>query len=98
LIVDHGRIIFAIMKLLIHISCAYHDRLLNRITKASPLYYTLINGAKIALADMGGTSKFIEFICDEDEAQMLADTANQFCPEAVPQIKAGKRFPLSQTV
>jgi hypothetical protein len=95
LIVDHGRIIFAIMKLLIHISCAYHDRLLNQITKASPLYYTLINGAKIALA--GGTSKFIEFICDEDEAQMLADTANEFCPEAVPQIKAGRRFPISQT-
>jgi hypothetical protein len=86
------------MKVLIHISCAYHDRLLNQITKASPLYYTLMNGAKIALADVAGTSKFIEFICDADEAQMLVDTAKQFCPEAVPQIEAGRSFPLRQTV
>jgi hypothetical protein len=81
------------MKVLIQISCAYHDRLLNQITKASPLYYTLMNGAKIALADVAGTSKFIEFVCDVDEAQMLADTAKQFCPEAVPQIEAGRSFP-----
>ena len=86
------------MKLLIQISCAYHDCLLTQITKASPLYYTLINGAKIALADIGGTSKFIEFICDADEARMLVDTAAQFCPEAVPQIEAGRSFPLHQTV
>jgi hypothetical protein len=82
------------VKILIQISCANHERLLRTLVGESALYYTLLNGVKIDCADGGGTTKFVEFICDADQARRLLETATQLCPEAAPQIKAGKMLPL----
>jgi hypothetical protein len=53
-----------------------------------------MNAVKIDGPDGTGASKFIEFICNAEQAQRLVDTAAQFCPEAAAQIAAGKSLPL----
>jgi hypothetical protein len=49
------------------------------------VYSTLKNGLKITPSD-GGQSEVIVILCDEEQAEMLRQVANHFCPQAVPEI------------
>ena len=73
------------MKIVIELSPEYHDRLLKYANEASPVYSTLKNGVKIARSD-GDQSEVIVILCDEEQAEMLRQVANHFCPQAVPEI------------
>jgi hypothetical protein len=73
------------MKIVIELSLEHHARLLKYANEASPVYSTLKNGVKIAHSD-GVQSEFIVILCDEEQAEMLRQVANHFCPEAVPDI------------
>ena len=57
------------MKLLIQISGAHHELLLSQLIDESALYSTLMNAVKIDGLDGIGASKFIDFICDTEQAQ-----------------------------
>jgi hypothetical protein len=82
------------VKLLIQISCAHHELLVSHLTSESALYYTLMNGVKIVGSAAAGGSKFIEFICDQEQAERLVEAATRVCPEAAAQIAAGKTLAL----
>jgi hypothetical protein len=73
------------MKPLIEFSIEHWEALLERATEDSPLYSRLKNAAKTG----AGT---IEVLCDLDEAEMLLQVAQHFCPDAVPQIEKDIRL------
>ena len=73
------------MKIVIELPLEHHQRLLKYANEASPVYSTLKNGVKIAHSD-DGQSEVIVILCDEEQAEMLRQVANHFCPEAVPEI------------
>jgi hypothetical protein len=71
--------------MVIELPLEHHERLLKYANEASPVYSTLKNGVKIAHSD-GGQSEIIVILCDEEQAEMLRQVANHFCPQAVPEI------------
>ena len=73
------------MKIVIELPLEHHRRLLKYANEASPVYSTLKNGVKIARSD-DNQSEDIVILCDEEQAEMLRQVANHFCPEAVPEI------------
>jgi hypothetical protein len=92
--IEQVMLTFSAVKLLIKISSTHHELLVSRLTGESPLYYTLMNGVKVDGFAEGGASRFIEFICDAEQAERLVEAATPVCPEAAAQIKAGKMLPL----
>jgi hypothetical protein len=73
------------VKIVIELSVDYHHRLLKYANEASPVYSTLKNGVKIAHSD-SARSEVVVILCDEEQAEMLRQVADHFCPEAVPEI------------
>jgi hypothetical protein len=67
------------VKPLIELSIEQYEALLKRATENSPLYFKLKNSVK--------TQNTIAVLCDRDEAEMLLQVAQHFCPDAVPEIE-----------
>jgi hypothetical protein len=78
-------VVIIAVKIVIELPLEHHHRLLKYANEASPVYSTLKNGVKIAHPG-DGESEVIVILCDEEQAEMLRQVANHFCPEAVPEI------------
>lgn len=68
------------IEVLIEMSAEHHHSLLKRASETSPVYFRLKNAVKT-------DADTILIPCNGDEAQMLLQVAEHFCPEAVSVIQ-----------
>ena len=80
------------MKILLEISPEHYDRLLSGVSEKSALYGVLKNGVVVQSTKKGTQSKMIEILCDKFHARMLRSLAENFSPQAVPQIEKAIRL------
>lgn len=75
------------MKIQIEISRERYDSLLDRVTKESRLYSTLMSAVILRESVAIRPTDTIMTICKDDEAIGLLQLAQQCCPEAASQIE-----------
>jgi hypothetical protein len=81
------------MKVLIEIYPVQYDSLLRRVTEEAAIYSTLKNAVKVQRSSGGMEQEIMAILCDADDAEMLRQAAQEYCPEVVPQIENKMRLP-----
>ncbi len=79
------------MKILVKISPEHYDRLLSGVSEKSLLYDVLKNDVILPTKASTG-AKMIEIFCEKFHARMLRALAENFSPQAVPQIEKAIRL------
>jgi hypothetical protein len=84
------------VKILVDISLAHYDRLLNEFSEDTRMYAILKNG--LVLHHFQGSNEFrtVEILCDKFHARMILAAAEMYCPEAAAEIEESIR--LSRTL
>lgn len=75
------------MKILIQLSLDHHEVLLKHAAEESPAYSIPNKRVKMPVVNDSARAEVIVILCDEDQAEMLRESAKHFCPDDVPQIE-----------
>jgi len=82
----HRTSVFAV-KILIKMPSEQYDSFVAKCNTESGEYSTLINGMVVRDAATG-EKRFIEILCEKDDAVRLLDTAGRCFPDAVPNLRS----------
>jgi hypothetical protein len=73
-------------EMIISLSPIKYKLFLRRISKNSPARFTLAKAKEIDVQASRSSNKWVIF-CDRSNAAALRDAAQEFCPEALPDIE-----------
>jgi hypothetical protein len=63
---------------------------------SSPEFSVLINGCIDRRPKGNDFERFIQILCDKEQAEALLGLATRLCPDAIPAIKRALKFPSKQ--
>jgi hypothetical protein len=83
------------VKVTIELPLERYDRLRYKCDESSPEFSVLMNGCIDRRPNGTGNEfkRFIQILCDRKQAEALLGLATRLCPDAVPAIKRGLKFP-----
>lgn len=71
------------MKITIQLSLDHHVRLMEYASEEFPAYHTPKNGVILDTEE----SRVVVIVCNAGQAELIRDSAKDFCPEAVARIE-----------
>jgi hypothetical protein len=84
------------MKVTIELPLERYDQLRDKCDTASPEFIVLINGCIDRRPKGNQFERFIQILCDKEQAETLLGLATRVCPDAVPAIKRALKVPSNQ--
>ena len=77
------------MKIVVNMSSANYDSLLNKLT----VVYALLKNGIVIYPSEATQDRLVQIACDVGEAEMLLYCAREFCPEAASQFEGAIKTP-----
>jgi hypothetical protein len=81
------------VKVTIEFPLERYDRLRNKCDESSPEFSVLMNGCIDRRPKGNDFERFIEIVCDKEQAEALLGLATRLCPDAVLDIRCALKFP-----
>jgi hypothetical protein len=84
------------MKVTIELPLERYDQLRDKCDMSSPELSVLMNGCIDRRPKGNEFERFIQILCEKEQAQALLGLATRLCPDAIPAIKRALQFPSDQ--
>jgi len=84
------------MKVTIELPLERYDQLRDKCDMSSPEFSVLMNGCIDRRPKGNEFERFIQILCEKEQAQALLGLATRLCPDAIPAIKRALQYPSDQ--
>jgi hypothetical protein len=84
------------MKVTIELPLERYDQLRDKCDTSSAEFSVLMNGCIDRRPKENEFERFIQILCEKEQAQALLGLATRLCPDAIPAIKRALQFPAGQ--